>query len=139
METLRRPLAVILAVIAIAVAFHFIFLSFYQDSVNPNQVWEILDWFMAFAVVVALVVAYVRKRGIESETIDTKRFICVNAAFYASAWLAIWFFWNWFDNLAMGDELQGELQLTFWGFIDPLFIILVGSVSAHLWTHEPGN
>ena len=139
MDTLRRPLAIILAIIAIAVAFHFIFLAFYQDSVDPNQVWEILDWFMAFAVVVALVVTYNQKRGIESGTTDTNRFISVNVAFYAAAWLAIWFFWNWFDNLSLGDELQGELRLTFWGFIDPLFILVVGSVSARLWKHESAD
>ena len=139
MDTLRRPLAVILGAITLAVAFHFIFLSFYQDSVDPNQVWEILDWFMAFAVLVTLAVTYVRKRATSTDSDDIKEFICVNAAFYAALWLAIWFFWNWFDNLAIGDELQGQLRLTIWGFIDPLFIILVGSASAHLWTHEPGN
>ena len=139
MDTLKRPLAVVLAIIALAVTFHFIFSSFYTDSVNPNQVWEILDWFMAFGVVVALVVTYMQKRSIESETTDTRRFICVNAAFYAAAWLAIWFFWNWFDNLSLGEEPQGELRLTFWGFIDPLFIIVVGSVSARLWGSESAD
>ena len=139
MDTLKRPLAIVLAIIALAVAFHFIFSSFYTDSVNPNQVWEILDWFMAFAVVVALVVTYMQKRGIESGTTDTNRFISVNAAFYAAAWLAIWFFWNWFDNLSLGEEPQGELRLTFWGFIDPLFIIVVGSVSARLWRSESAD
>ncbi|MCY4654661.1 MAG: hypothetical protein OXC95_16035 [Dehalococcoidia bacterium] len=139
MDTIRRPLAVVLALITIAVAIHFIFQPFYTDTLNPNQVWEILDWFMAFAVVVALVVTYMQKRGIESGTTDTNRFISVNVAFYAAAWLAIWFFWNWFDNLSLGDELQGELRLTFWGLIDPLFIIVVGSVSARLWKHESAD
>ena len=139
MDSLRRPLAAILALIVLAVAFHFIFQPFYQDRVNPNQVWEILDWFMAFGVVVALVVTYIQKRGSDSEATDTKTFICVNAAFYAAVWLAIWFFWNWFDNLSLGEELQGEIRLTFWGLIDPLFIIVVGSVSAHLWSRESAN
>ena len=47
--------------------------------------------------------------------------------------LAIWFFWNWFDNLAAGSELQNDIHLTLWAFIDPLFIILVGRLSVRLW------
>ena len=120
-------------------AFHFIFSSFYPDSVDANQVWEILDWFMAFAVLATLVVTFIHKGRIESGTADTNKYICLNVAFYTTAWLAIWFFWNWFDDLALGDELQSELNLTFWGFIDPMFIVLVGSVSAYLWRHDPGN
>lgn len=106
---------------------------------DAGHVWEILDWFMAFAVLAALVVTFIHKGSIESGTADTNKYICLNVAFYAAAWLAIWFFWNWFDYLASGDELQSELNLTFWGFIDPMFIVLVGSVSAYLWRHEPGN
>ena len=133
MDTLKRPLAIILGAIALAVALHFIFSAFYMDSVDSNQVWEILNWFMAFAILVALAVTYVHKKDAGTDSADTKKFICANGAFYATAWLAIWFFWNWFDNLVLGDEAQDQLRLTFWGFIDPLFIIIVGSVSAHLW------
>lgn len=137
MDTLRRPLAVILGVITIAVAFHFIFSAFYPDSVDIGQVWDILDWFMAFAVLVTLVLAYIRKKSIASDSMDAKTYVRVNVAFYSALWLAIWFLWNWFDNLAAGAELQSDVHLTLWAFIDPLFIILVGRLSVRLWKGNP--
>ena len=133
MDTIRRPLVVILGVITIAVAFHFIFSTFYPDSVDVGQVWDILDWFMAFAVLVTLVLAYMRKKNMTSDSMDAKTYIRVNVAFYSALWLAIWFFWNWFDNLASGAELQDDIHLTLWAFIDPLFIIVVGRLSVRLW------
>ena len=133
METIRRPLAVILGVITIAVAFHFIFSTFYPDSVDVGQVWDILDWFMAFAVLVTLVLAYMRKKNMTSDSMDAKMYVRVNLVFYSALWLAVWFFWNWFDNLASGTELQDDIHLTLWAFIDPLFIIVVGRLSVRLW------
>lgn len=133
MDTIRRPLAVILGVITIAVAFHFIFSTFYPDSVDVGQVWDILDWFMAFAVLVTLVLAYMRKKNMTSDSTDAKMYVRVNLVFYSALWLAIWFFWNWFDNLASGTELQDDIHLTLWAFIDPLFIIVVGRLSVRLW------
>lgn len=133
MDTIRRPLAAILGVITIAVAFHFIFSTFYPDSVDVGQVWDILDWFMAFAVLVTLVLAYMRKKNMTSDSMDSKMYVRVNLVFYSALWLAIWFLWNWFDNLASGSELQSDIHLTLWAFIDPLFIILVGRLSVRLW------
>ena len=133
MDTLRRPLAVILGAIALAVAFHFIFSAFYEDSVDVDQVWDILDWFMAFAVLVTLALAYIRKKNLTSDSLDAKMYIRVNVVFYSALWLAIWFFWNWFDSLAVGDGIQNDIRLTLWAFIDPLFIILVGRLSMRLW------
>ena len=64
---------------------------------------------------------------------DAKMHVRVNLVFYSALWLAIWFFWNWFDNLASGAELQDDIHLTLWAFIDPLFIIAVGMLSVRLW------
>ncbi len=133
MDAVRRPLAVVLGLITLAVAFNFIFSTFYADSVDVGQVWDILDWFMAFGVLAALALSYIRKRNMTSDSMDARTYLRVNAVFYATLWLAIWFLWNWFDNLAAGAELQNETQLMFWGFIDPLFIILVGRLSVRLW------
>ncbi len=133
MDTIRRPLSVILGVIALAVAFHFIFTPFYPDGVDVGLVWDILNWFMAFAVLVTLALAYIRKKNMTSDSMDAKMYVRVNVVFYSALLLTIWFFWNWFDNLAAGAELQDDIHLTFWGFIDPLFIILVGRLSVRLW------
>lgn len=133
MDTIRRPLAVILGVITIAVAFHFIFSALYPDGVDVGLVWDILDRFMAFAVLVTLVLAYMRKKSMTSDSMDAKMYVRVNLVFYSALWLAIWFFWNWFDNLASGAKLQDDIHLTLWAFIDPLFIIAVGRLNVRLW------
>ena len=133
MGAVRRPLAVILGLITLAVGFHFIFSAFYAESVDVNEVWYVVDWFMAFGVVVTLALSYLRKKNMASDSMDAKLYVRVNVAFYSALWLAIWFFWNWFDYLAGGGEIQNEINLSFWAFIDPLFIILVGRVSVRLW------
>ena len=132
MTTLRRPLSVILGAIAAAVAFQFIFSSFYPESVDIGRIWNILDWFMAFGAITSLAVAYIDKRRAGADSAAPKDFICASVYFYAAALLSMWFFWNWFDDLAM-EEPQSQARLVFWGFINPLFVIVVGGVSAKLW------
>lgn len=138
MDMLKKALAVILGLIALAVLIHFVLTPFYPpDSVDVGRVWAILDWFMAFGAIVILVSTFIDKRRIGSgENSTTKEYIAVNAAFYAAALLAIWLFWNWIDNLAVG-EVQNDRRLIFWGFINPLFIIVTTVVSVHLWHDDP--
>lgn len=139
MDMLKKALAVILGLIALAVLVHFVFTPFYADSVNPGQVWRTLNWFMALGTIVILVSTFLDKRRIGSgENSTTKEYIAVNVAFYASALLAIWLFWDWSDSLNT-TELQGQIHLHYWGFIDPLYIILSGVVGIHLWHDNPAK
>ena len=133
MSAVRKFFAVILGLITVAVAFHFIFSPFYADMVDVGLVWDILDWFMAFAVLFTLTLAYIRKKTTTSDSTDASVYMRVNAAFYAALLLTIWFFWNWFDNLAVGADAQSDINLTMWVFIDALFIIVVGRLTARLW------
>ena len=96
-----------------------------------------LNWFMAFGVLAALVITYLHKREVGADS-DTNSFICANAAFYAAAFLAILFFWNWFDDLTVGEDGQGQTRRNFWVVIDALFVIIVGAISTHLW-REPSR
>ena len=132
MEMLRKPLSVVLGLMAVAVLFHFVLSPFYKDSVDPISVWHVLNWFMAFGVIATLVATYLHKRGVGADS-DTNSFICVNVAFYAAAFLAILFFWNWFDDLTVGEDGQGQTRRNFWVLIDALFVIVAGAASAHLW------
>ncbi len=130
MKIVRRILAIILGAIALAVAFHFICSPFYRDIVDTREVWSVLNWFMAFAVLVALAASYIRKQNMTAS--DAR----VNVVFYSTLLLAIWFFWNWFDSLAadsLGLGGQDGIHLILWAFIDPLLIILVGRLSVRLW------
>ncbi len=132
MEMLRKPLSLILGLIAIAVLVHFVLSPFYEDSLDVDSVWTVLNWFMAFGIVVTLAATYVHKRGLETDGSGTNTYIWVNLVFYAAAVLAILFFWNWFDDLTVGEDGQSQTRLIFWVVIDVLFIMLMGTVSAHL-------
>ena len=143
MDMLKKALAAILGLIALAVLAHFVLTPFYQDSVDVGQVWRTLNWFMAFGTIVILVSTFVDKRRIGSgENSTTKEYIAVNTAFYASALLAIWFFWDWIDNIAAPQPkeiIDLHIHLHYWGFIDPLYIILSGVVGLHLWHDDPSK
>ena len=133
MNAVKKVLALILSLIAIAVLFQLVFSPFYPDSVDVDWMWNTLNWFIAFGVAVALIVTYLRKRVLSVYGGNGRQHIFANTAFYAAALLAIWFFWNWFDDLTVGEDGQSQVRLIFWGFINPLFIILMGTVSARLW------
>ena len=127
METLRKPLAVILGLTAVAVLLHFVLSPFYDDVVESGDVWNVLNWFMAFGVIVALVLTYLAKRDVGRED-DTNTYIRANVGFYAAAALAILYFWNWFNEL-VADDGSG----TYWVLIDTIYVILVTRVGIHLW------
>ena len=133
MGTLRKPLSVILGLMAVVVLVHFLFSPFYEDSVDVGEVWNILNWVMAVGVVITLATICAYKRCCGATDGDTNRFICINAAFYAAAVLAILFFWNWFDDLTAGEEGQSQTRMFYWVVVNTLFVVLAGTLSVRLW------
>ena len=132
MDALRKPLAVILGLTALAVLFHFVVSPFYEDVIESHDVWNILNWFMAFGVIVVLVVTYLAKKEVGRDS-DTNTYLRVNVGFYAAAALAILYFWNWFNELVVGGGSEGEINGNFWVVIDVMYVILVARVSMRLW------
>ena len=126
MAIVQRVLGAYSVLAAIVVGAHFIFEPVYHDGSTVNPVWTVLDWFMAPAVLTALFASTVWKLSLGDDA-GLKRYLEANTAFYASAILAIWFFWNWFGTLMS----QGELLM--WYFIDPLFVVVVASCGVRLW------
>ena len=59
--------------------------------------------------------------------------VCAYTAFYASVVLAVLFFWNWFDDLTVGEEGQSQTSGYYWVIINTTFVVLLGTVSARLW------
>jgi hypothetical protein len=127
MDTLRKPLAVILGLTAFAVLFHFVLSPFYEDVVESDDVWNVLNWFMALGVIVTLFLTYLAKKDVGRED-DTNTYLRVNVGFYAAAALVILFFWNWSMELVVGEGSG-----TYWPLIDTLYVILVTRMSIHLW------
>jgi hypothetical protein len=119
-------LAVVLGLVAVAVGLQFVLTALYSAAA---EVWEVLDWFMAASVLLALAGYGRRWLGLsQADKSDLREYVGVNAGFYASVVLTMWFFPNWFNVLA------GEEEMTMpWGFVDGLFVVVVGSVAANLW------
>ena len=136
METIRKPLSVVLGLMAIVVLFHFVFNPFYEDAVDAISVWHVLNWVMAVGILTTLALTCVRRGRLGADSATTT-YICVNVAFYVAVVLAILFFWNWFDDLTAGEDGQSPTRGYYWVIINVTFVVLVGTVSARLWKNDP--
>ena len=131
MDALKKPVAVFLGLSALAVLIHFWFSPFYPESWDVGAIWEVLDAFMAIGIIAAVVYTCKHKRGLTSDASSLAQ-VCAYAAFYAAAVLAVLFFWNWFDELAREGD-QSQTRNNYWVVINTLYIVLMGTVSCHLW------
>ena len=133
MDALRKPLSLALGLMAGAVLIHFLFTPFYEDLVDPLSIWHVLNWIMAVGIIMTLILTCIRKMMTAGDGNNPNDYFCVTVAFYTTAALAVLFFWNWFDDLTAGEDGQSQTRRNYWVFINTLFILLMGSVSAHLW------
>ena len=124
MSILIRAAAAYLVLLAAVVAVNFIVTPLYHPGGDePFTVWEILNWFMAVGMVIALAGSYVEKRRVDGDgSADLKRYLEANAVFYGAVAVFILFFWNWFSSLSPNNEADGQ----FWAVIDTLMPIVMG-------------
>ena len=144
MDILKRLLSVFFLLVAAAVATHWVVTPLYDNSSGEYPVWVFLNWFMAVAVALALIVNAMRKFGPQSGDSGgaiTRQYIEVNLAFYTSIVLALWFYWNWFHSLFPANEpdIVGTIHLQWWAFINPLLVLVVGTTGARLWRDTSAN
>ena len=123
MSILIRAAAAYLVLLAAVVAVNFIVTPLYHPGGDePFTVWEILNWFMAVGMVIALAASYVEKRRVDGDgSADLKRYLEANAVFYGAVAVFILFFWNWFSSLSPNNEADGQ----FWAVIDTLMPIVM--------------
>ncbi len=133
MDTLRKPLAVLLGLTALAVLVHFVLSPVYEDVIESHEIWNVLNWLMSFGVIAVLVLTYLAKKDV-GRADDTNTYIRVNVGFYAAAALAILYFWNWFNELVVGGGSEGEVNGNYWVLIDVVYVILISRVSVSLWS-----
>ena len=126
-----RLLSVYLMLVGLAVAVHFIAVAWYHPGGDePYPLWEILDWFMAVAIVIALISTFVHKRrhdaGDDTSLIEH---ISVNSVFYGTLGVGILFFWNWSHLL----RESGDADWLIWNFIDVALPLLLIAAGRRLW------
>ena len=139
MDLVKKLLAVFLGVVALVVAVHFMFSSFYRELVDTGAIWNVLNWLMAVGLVIALIVSFHYKRTLDRRGAAgdvTREYLEVNLIFYVTVVLALWFFWNWSNDL-VSVEPQGQTQRNIWVWINPLFVPVAAVTALRLWRSPP--
>ena len=130
MEVLRKPIAVVLAVIGIAVTVRHVLGTYYIDALRDLDLQTVLDPFMAVAVALALIVQFVGKRNLDAKITGdtiTRTYLETNLVFYATVLLALQVFGDWIGNV------PGP----WWQY--PLFVVIMGVTGLRLWRDSSGG
>ncbi len=132
MNILQRILGGYAIVIALAVAVNFILTPFFFDGKSGYPIWDVLDYFMAVAVLIVFVASCQDKWQLcqEGDDADLKRYVGVNVAFFAAGVLLLLFFSNWAAHLVSHESLE---DFTIWAIIDAILPPIVGIGGLRLW------
>ena len=134
----RRITAAYLVATALAAFVLFIVTPLTHDGSPEYPIWKILNYFMAVAVFLMLVVGWYRKctlsrNGAQPSTLDQ---VAASIAFYGAVALTMLFFWEWFWTLNPDSE-TGEAvtsHIIYFPFVDALFTLLGLATGRYLWT-----
>ena len=133
MPGVTRLIALYLALTGIAVAVYFIAVSWQYSGaeqpypVEPYPVWEVLHWFMAAAILAALVSTFAWKRRLGPDD-GVREHLSVNALFYALLGVGLLFFRSW-PSLLRG----GDYDLFVWGSINMVLPVVLAAAGVRLW------
>ena len=132
MQILQRVLGAYVMVIALAVAVNFIITPFFFDNESGYPIWDVLDFFMAVAILIAFFVSCwdMWRLCKEGDEADLKRYVSVNVAFFATGVLLLLFFSNWAAHLVKHETLE---DWTIWAIIDAILPPILGAAGLRLW------
>ena len=132
----KRIKALFLVAMAIAVALNLILTPVYHDGSPDYPVWEIMNWFMAAAVLVALIANIMRKRSLNKETTGALDYLRASITYYGAIALTMLFFWGWFWVLNPDSETGEAItsHIVYFPLIDTLFTIVALATGCHLWS-----
>ena len=128
-----RLIALYLMLTALAVAVYFIAVSWQYSGadqpypVEPYPEWEVLHWFMATAILVALAGSFARKLRLGLGD-GVREHLAVNALFYALLGVGLIFFRIW-PSLLRG----GEYDLFVWGSVNMVLPVVLAAAGVRLW------
>lgn len=123
-----RLVALYLMLTGLAVAVYFVAVSWQYPGadqpypIEPYPVWEVLHWFMAAAILIALLSVFADKRRLGPGE-EVREHLSVNALFYA-----LLFFRSW-PSLLRG----GDYDLFVWGSINMVLPVVLAAVGMRLW------
>ena len=140
MEAVKRVLALFLVATAIAAALNLILTPVYHDGSPDYPIWSILNWFMAAAVLVCLVEAFLQSRVPANESDGTLERVRRSALFYGAIVLTMLYFWEWFWTLNPDSETGDAVtsHIVYFPIVDALFVVISLAVGRHLWNDRAG-
>ena len=132
MHTIERALGGYSMVIALAVAVNFILTPFFFDNDSGYPIWEVLDYFMAVAILIVFVATCwdMWRLCQDRNDADLKRYVSVNVAFFSTGVLLLLFFSNWAAHLVNHESLE---DWTIWAIIDAILPPILGAGGLRLW------
>ena len=144
MQLVTKIVAAYLVIVGLAVFLNLIATPLYHDGSPDYPIWKILNWFMAVAVLIILVVGFMRKRMLDSageEGASTLDHVRGSFVFYGGIVLAMLFFWEWFWTLNPDSE-TGEAvtsHMVYFPLVDSLFTVLALIVGKRMWSAGDGS
>ena len=132
MDLVHRLIAAYLLLVGLAVAGYFLVYPLYAgggDVDSAGDIWSVLNWFIAVAVVLLVMVAAHVKQAAADDGDRWRRFV-VNLRFYGAIALALAFFSNWFAD-GWGGEV-GPSSIV-WIVVNIGLPILGINVAVQLW------
>ena len=113
----------------------------YHDGSLDYPHWQILNYFMAAAVLIMLVKGFLMRRGRDAQesSSDPIEHLRVSIAFYGTIVLSTLFYWGWFWTLNPESE-TGEAvtsHLVYFPIVDSLFVVLCVLIGRRFW--KEGN
>ena len=144
MQLVTKIVAAFLVIVGLAVFLNLIATPLYHDGSPDYPTWKILNWFMAVAVLIILVVGFMRKRILDSageEGASTLDHVRGSFVFYGGIVLAMLFFWEWFWTLNPDSE-TGEAvtsHMVYFPLVDALLTVLALIVGRRMWSAGDGS
>ena len=129
---LKRLISVYLLGVGAMVAIHFLVTRFYDPTWEDASLaaWSAMNPLQVIGVVIAVVVAFLRKRRMCASLTDqsvTREYLEANVVFYFSVPLLLALLWNWF-GVQWSDPVHTSELL--WIFIDITLPVLLGVTAA---------
>ena len=111
-----------------------VFGSLYAEALPPTDVYRVINYFTAVAVLISVAVSWCRKRGCGVAPVGPDQHLAVQAGFFVSLGLAIWFFTLWFRILMLDtDEATPDPDTVVWFFVSALIPMVLGTNGIMLW------
>ena len=131
---LKRLISVYLLGVGAMVAIHFLVTRFYDPTWEDASLaaWSAMNPLQVIGVVIAVVVAFLRKRRMCASLSDqtvTREYLEANFLFYFSVSFLLALLWNWF-GVQFADPVHSSELL--WVFIDVTLPVLLGATGHQL-------